>query len=134
MSETNPTMEDLFGEVISSYSRAQAIDDGMLVELPQDLLTQGGFKIPVAMTNTVYSKLVAMTPAAKRAGNDVTGRAWDVIWMLSKAVKNASGSEIRFQVLAVTDRIRPTLYTLKAICGPGDNMEPVITIMFPEED
>jgi hypothetical protein len=23
---------------------------------------------------------------------------------------------------------------LKAICGPGDDAEPVITIMFPEED
>ena len=24
--------------------------------------------------------------------------------------------------------------TLKAICGPGDNGEPVITIMWPNED
>jgi hypothetical protein len=24
--------------------------------------------------------------------------------------------------------------TLKAIIGPGDNLEPVITVMFPEED
>jgi hypothetical protein len=26
------------------------------------------------------------------------------------------------------------LVELKAVCGPGDNSEPVITIMLPEED
>ena len=26
------------------------------------------------------------------------------------------------------------LVTLKALCGPGDNLEPVVTIMLPSED
>jgi hypothetical protein len=29
---------------------------------------------------------------------------------------------------------RRDLVTLKALCGPGDDAEPVITIMLPEED
>jgi len=29
---------------------------------------------------------------------------------------------------------RARLVTLKALCGPGDDGEPVITIMLPEED
>jgi hypothetical protein len=34
----------------------------------------------------------------------------------------------------VTDRIQPSLVTLKAICGPGDDGTPVITILLPQED
>jgi len=29
---------------------------------------------------------------------------------------------------------RPKLETLKSICGPGDTLAPVITIMLPDED
>jgi len=29
---------------------------------------------------------------------------------------------------------QPRAVTLKAVCGPGDNLEPVITIMTPDED
>jgi hypothetical protein len=28
----------------------------------------------------------------------------------------------------------PPLVTLKAVCGPGDDAGPVITVMLPEED
>jgi len=40
-------VDDVFGEVISSYSRAQAIDDGVLVDLMQgelaSLVREAGF-------------------------------------------------------------------------------------------
>jgi hypothetical protein len=32
------------------------------------------------------------------------------------------------------DRDPAKTITLKAACGPGDNREPVITVMFPDED
>jgi hypothetical protein len=32
------------------------------------------------------------------------------------------------------NRTKQETVTLKAICGPGDTAEPVITIMLPEED
>jgi hypothetical protein len=32
------------------------------------------------------------------------------------------------------DERTPALVRLKAVCGPGDRGEPVITIMLPEED
>jgi hypothetical protein len=28
----------------------------------------------------------------------------------------------------------PPLVRLKAVCGPGDNAEPVVTVMMPDED
>jgi hypothetical protein len=44
------------------------------------------------------------------------------------------GSEFLYKLYVVTNRRKPRLITLKAHCGPGDECEPVITIMLPEED
>ena len=121
-------------EVIHSYSRGEAIADGVLVELDAGLCKEAGIKFPVAVTARVHGECIALTKAAKRACNDVKGRTWDVAYMLATAVKRgARGQVITFQVYVVRSRVRPTLTTLKAVCGPGDNGEPVITIMFPEE-
>jgi hypothetical protein len=32
------------------------------------------------------------------------------------------------------DNRAPQLVTLRAACGPGDNGEPVVTVMMPDED
>lgn len=126
-------------EIIHSYSRAEAIEDGVLVDLNAgdlaEVVANAGFKFPVACTATVFAKCIDLTPAAKRAGNDIKGRLWDVLWMLKHAIRSSRNTSlINFEVAVVCDRVRPTRIALKAVCGPGDNMEPVITIMFPEED
>jgi hypothetical protein len=44
-------------------------------------------------------------------------------------------TEITFRIAVMNNDREPTKrITLKAICGPGDNREPVITVMFPDED
>lgn len=135
-------MNDIFAdaEVIHTYTRAQAIEDGVLVDLRQgdleEVVKNAGFKFPVAATAEVFGSCIDLTDAAKRAGNDIKGRLWDVLWMLSNAIRRAApgSTTIHFEVLIVRDRVRPTKTKLKAVCGPGDTMEPVITIMFPEQD
>lgn len=122
-------------EVIHSYTRAEAIADGVLVELDPAVCHEAGFRYPVAMTAASYAKVVAMTPAAERACNDVAGRLWDVLWMASVAVRRArSSSMVEFKLYAVTVRTRASLVTLCITCGPGDRGEPVLTIGFPGED
>jgi hypothetical protein len=126
-------------EVISTYTRRQAIEDGVLVDLMQpelvELVHNAGFKFPVAMTADAFFAYVRLSPAAKRACNDIKGRLWDVLWMLSQEIrKGAQGDTINFKFYCVTDRIKPRLCTLKAVCGPGDEGAPVITIMHPWED
>ena len=127
-------------EMVFSYSRAQAIEDGVLVDLSTGdmgkLAKEAGLRFPVACTARVYAECIALTPAAKRACNDVTGRAWDVFFMLAMAVKRsrAGGSTITFRLSVVRDRVRATPTDLVAVCGPGDDGEPVLTIMFPGED
>ncbi len=120
--------------VISSYSRAQALADGTLVDV-SETAREAGIKYPTALTREVWEKYVALSPAAQEAGNDERGRLWDILWMFRCATALAGDvSELRFQLHVVTDHIDPTLVMLKAICGPGDDAAPVITILLPEQD
>jgi hypothetical protein len=43
---------------------------------------------------------------------------------------------VRFAVHVRNDNRErtPPLVRLKAVCGPGDDGEPVVTVMLPEED
>ena len=46
---------NIFGEIICSYTRAQAIKDGVLIDV-SEAAKEAGFKIPVAMTDTVWDQ------------------------------------------------------------------------------
>jgi hypothetical protein len=127
-------------EIISTYTRAEAIEDGVLVDMMQgelgEAVREAGFRFPIAMTEAAFSKCVALTPAAERAGNDINGRWWDVLWMLRQAIvrQGPGGWTLRFEVRCVVESVRPSRVQLKSVMGPGDQGEPVITIMLPEED
>ena len=125
--------DSFFGEVISVYSRAQALEDGMLVDCSA-LAREAGIRFPIALTRAAWDLCVALSPAAERACNDETGRLWDVVWMLSCAIRSGGGgTEVAFEIRCVTTSARPSLVRLKALCGPGDDAEPVVTIMLPGE-
>ena len=134
---TTDSLADVFGEPISSYSRAQAIADGMLVDV-SETAREAGFVFPVAMTRAAWSDCVEWSEAdnLRLTYQDEAGRLWDVLWMASRAARRG-GEEIRFQLYRVARGgrgTRPRLVTLKGLCGPGDEGEPVITIMLPDED
>ncbi len=117
-------------EVISAYSRAQAIDEGTLVDV-STVAREAGIKFPVALTRAVWCKYVEVPQGVEC--QDEQGRLWDVLWMF-RAASRMAGSVVHYQLRVRNDNRRPKLVTLKAICGPGDDAEPVITIMLPEED
>lgn len=132
-------------DLIHTYTRSEAIADGVLIELDPQLCREAGIRSPVAMTAESYADVVAAHETAEKACQDLTGRMWDVLWMLRNAIRRAAdGSEIRFRMYATVhaksarrrakNPLQPTEIELKAICGPGDNGEPVITILWPEED
>jgi len=129
------SMADLFGPVIYAYTRAQALADGELVDISK-LASEAGITFPVAVTRAVYALL---DPARMPCGQSVDGRGWDLVWMLRCTIKaGAAGSLIKFQVIFGEEGPRggytQKLTNLKAVCGPGDDAEPVITVMLPEED
>ena len=127
-------LTEIFGEVISAYSRAQAIADGVLVDV-STVAKEAGFRSPVALTRSVWDEYVEV-PAGV-IGQDVNGRLWDVLYMLKVAMRTSRGGrELQYQLHVRNDNRErmPPLVTLKALSGPGDSGEPVLTIMLPEED
>jgi hypothetical protein len=137
-------------EVISGYSRKQAIEDGVLVDLTANgetklLLHDAGFKAPVAMTTGAFRKTVLAgttgTPDGQfvfPGGQSLKGRLWDVLFVLSMTARSQRGRQsdrVHFQVDvdAAGDGKRETV-SLWAMLGPSDNGEPVMTIMLEGED
>ena len=153
---TAEALEDLFGPPISVYTRKQAIEDGSLVDLIDLAEKTGygrtGFTFPVACTRRVFEECIRVPEGspAHFAGQDINGRLHDVLAMLHFAIKrggNTDRIEYQFRVTSgLSERglvrvgrapkahLTPTLTKLVAICGPGDDAEPVITIGYPEED
>ena len=116
------------------------VDAGILVDV-SETAREAGFRIPVAVTRTVWSRLVAL-PEGYRGFQDERGRLWDVLWMARHYALRASDRDrVRMCVLVrdirkdLHDSNRPPRrhFPIVAI-GAGDDGEPVITIMFPEDD
>ena len=122
-----------FGDLIFEYSRAQAITDGVLVDVSK-LATEAGFKFPVAMSDAAWQECVAVPETL--TCQDETGRLWDVLMVLYFALgkPGGHGSEIQFTVAVRQANNSIADIRLKALCHPGDTAEPVITILLPGED
>ena len=121
--------------LIFAYTRAQAIADGVLVDV-SELAKQAGFRFPVAVTAGVWAECVAVPDGV--SGQDETGRLWDVLNVLRFAIARQKGDceRVDFAVHVRNDNRAgdPPLVRLYALCGPGDDAEPVITVMLPSED
>lgn len=134
-----PEPEDpFFGPVIYAYTRAQAIADGVLVDV-SETAKQTGFKLPVAITDALHSRLTP-TKADQALGQNYDGRLWDMLWLAAFTSKLADrGTDtVNFTVVlqeaeARSGQPQNTDLRLRAVCGPGDEGEPVVTIGFPED-
>lgn len=134
-------MIDFFGEPISIYTRADAIRDGMLVDV-SETAQEAGFKVPVALTHAVWSDCVEWSgeDSERQVPQDEGGRLWDVLYMARFAAKAAAKRDtdvIDYVMLRVprggrATRARRVVLMLR-IHG-GDHGEPVATIGFPGED
>ena len=130
--------QGIFGDatVISIYTRAQAIDDGFLVDVSDSSeYKELRFKFPIALTRAVWDRYVEVPVGV--ACQDSKGRLWDVLFMLRDAIRKSSGgAQINFSLHVRNDNSAgtPPLVPLKAICGPGDDAAPVITVLELDED
>jgi hypothetical protein len=122
-------------DLIHRYTRADAIRDGVLIDVSA-AARDAGFTFPVALTAAAWSRCVAVPPGV--LCQDEAGRLWDVLTMLRVAAGRPGDDpqEVRFAVHVRNDNRErpPQVVRLKAACGPGDDGEPVITILTPDED
>ncbi len=131
---TNHT-DSPFGPVIYSYTRAQAVADGVQVEVTKTA-QEAGISLPVFLTRTVFDAYVAVPPDVQ--GQDEAGRLWDIVWMLRFAILRSRSHTDRVPVALYVrnDNQRAKLVKLIAQCGPldMDDPQPAITVMMPDED
>lgn len=121
-------------EILDAYTRKEALRDGVLLDAT-DMAAEMGFTIPVALTPAVWARYVTLTLAARAAGQDETGRLWDILTRFRNAVLRSPTAETRsFSLQVVTASRTPDLVTLQAVQGRGDHGETVVTIMLLDED
>jgi hypothetical protein len=123
--------------IISAYSREQAIDDGVLIDMPQSICREAGVTVPCAMTAGLFSQL-NVTNADKQLGQSLSGRMWDLLNGFRMAIK-LSGAGLTDQltfslIIASATPNRKRVILVKSIIGAGDSGEPVITFLLPNED
>src|SRR5512137_1007000 len=97
MSTPNHQADD-FGPVIFSYTRAQAVADGVQVEVTKTA-AEAGIRFPMFLTRAVFDAYVSVPPDV--SGQDESGRLWDIVWMTRFAIIRAKPG---------TDRVPVALY------------------------
>ena len=131
---TNP-----FGKVIYSYSRQQAIEDGVLVDISDQPETkEAGFRVPVCLTIGVFTLVeVPLGPDGEPiSGQDFKGRLWDLLNMALFYFRAFTGDKhlVPFKVIFQTGAYktgRPIQETFTLwLCF---NEAEGFTIMKPEE-
>lgn len=136
--ETTNGAESIFGDLIHSYSRAQAIEDGVLVEVDVELARKVGFTIPIALTYAAWASCIPVPDHLKDdPEQSETGRMTDLLRVLRFNIRNRTtrGQEqVDFQLALQQPGGGHQPLKLKAICGPGDDPRPVLTILLPDED
>ena len=123
-------------DLIFSYTRAQALADGALVDVTPTA-QEAGFKFPVAITAALHHRL---TPSEyeKTVGQSYAGRLWDVLFLAAVHGRRLNGSEARYAVLLAEQAEGRKVMATNRIevymtIGPGDEGEPVITLGFPAD-
>ena len=120
-------------DFIHRYTRAQALEDGVLIDV-SDSARAIGIKFPTAMTWTVWCRCIEIPPGTD--AQDEAGRLWELLWMMRLAISRSQEKEtdtVLFDFF-VHNNGRREKVTLKAVCGPSDDASPCITIMMPDED
>ena len=139
------TPEDFWGEPISIYTREQAIEDGVLVDVTEWASSgangmMGGFCVPVAMTRALWEQVdieaddhAPWRRLARQRGESTRGRAHDVLWLTSLAARRSPRADrIPVGVVMTTEGsrgrlVRKTLRLEAVIDGDG------VTIGFSED-
>ena len=118
---------EIFGDMICCYSRAQALEDGVLMDV-SERARRAGIRYPTACTAGVWS-LIDCLPASDTdtlAGIVRDIRLDHVLTAMLAAIRQARGTDrVVFAALGAS---------LWAQCGPGDTAAPVITVMLEGED
>lgn len=102
--------------IISSYSRKQAIEDGILIDI-SEAAKECGFKLHTVITANVFADFPAVQPLLQRFRDEI-----DIL--------DKYGGEII--VLTFIDA-HNQMHEVVLHIGSGDDPTPVLTLMYPQD-
>lgn len=114
----------LFGDAIYTYTRKQAIDDGILTPVDG---SPYGFHLPTVIAAGLYGECESW---AAHENCDVETIISQVLALAHEKIVETALESDR---LNIDLPWRPGSYFIAHI-GPGDRGEPVLTFMMPEDD
>ena len=120
--------------LIYSYSRAQAIADGVLIDVTAQA-KEAGFKLHTVVSDNLFHSYIAPPAGLNGEGQSIEGRLHDVFFVLLAAIRSfkAATDYAEIDVLFLLAPGRQEKVKVIAVVGPGDEGEPVMT-MLPGDD
>lgn len=132
--------DDIFGNVIFTYTREQAIADGVIVDV-SDFAKGFGFTIPVAVTANLLHTYLEPCDALSEYGQSYEGRLADMLTVLYFTIralpKGSDASRVSFTVQFLMDgQDKPVREDVCLYAGiEGDSLgRPAMTVFLPEDD
>lgn len=115
--------------IISQYTRAQAIEDGQLIDI-SNWTMRAGIKFPVAVSRLIWFAVIANTEISLPSRMVRLGR---FVAKLRDEIRKGDGDRINFEI---SDEINgdTKTFAMYATLLSGDNFEPVITVAMRDED
>ncbi len=132
---TTTTQPFTDADIIYTYTRAQAIQDGYQMKLEDKMAVMASnlYKYPIYLTSGIVG-LIEQAVASERHRNDWNDVLWDILWMSRYAGRDIDDQTKQFTVI-ITGTSRRRNHTMIIQCGPTDIDDPMpaFTIMLPEE-
>lgn len=120
--------------VVYAYSRSQAIADGVLVDVT-DAARAVGFRVHTVVTDHLFNDYVVPRPGLEGEGQSLEGRLHDLLLLALVAAKRSKGTDrVNFKVSFLMEAGKSETLDALAHIGPGDEGEPVLTLMLPEDE
>ncbi len=86
-------------EMIDSYSRSQALADGVLIDISQEA-RENGFKMPAAITGSLFHSYIKPPAGLEDEGQSISGRLHGLFEMTkAAAAKKWEANRVSFGVM-----------------------------------
>ena len=119
---TDPTLTEIFGDPVSVYTRAQALEDGDLIDLT-DWGKQTHIRHPIAITRAfwalvdVEAMIGPCDKALRSIGQSTRGRAHDLLFITFAAIGTAARRQVKGDT--IENPIRESLILILPDNEPG---------------
>jgi hypothetical protein len=120
--------------IIFSYTRADALADGVLIDLSPVAQTYG-FKLPLAISDALYHGYAMPPEGLLGQGQSPEGRLHDLLTLAMMAARKSLGEDrVYFDVAFLMKPGKPrALVRVVLHVGSGDRGEAVLTLCLPED-